>query len=398
MRKKYSNGKWAIAFLCELILIVVLVFANIKVYISNKMALTNHADGFETKVNNKEVSKKQKGYTTIALFGLDARDQTSSSLENGSRSDSIIIVSINNSNGDIKMVSVYRDTLLKITDEDGSYTTKVNSAYAYGGPQLAVNTLNENLDLNITEFVSINWTGLIKAIDAIGGIDIEVQDKELGKLNEYIANVIDTTGIYSDGVFESGTQTLNGVQATAYARIRSTDQGDITRTERQRTIITAMIKKMKSSGWSVANEAIDEALPYVYTSLDDDDMYDLAKKVLKYNMAGNNGFPFRYEFYSSDSKGSCIAPSNLNENVVALHEFLFNAKDYTPSSAVNEINGMISDETGFYEAGRIDWDGKGTDTSEESGDGDDDSDSDSSSDDEGSDDSDSDSDSGDSDE
>ncbi|SEG37491.1 transcriptional attenuator, LytR family [Eubacterium ruminantium] len=352
-KKKYSNGKWAIAFLCELIIIVVLAMAIIRVYIKNKMALVNHADNFVTRTNNEELVKHQKGYTNIALFGLDARDQTSASLEVGTRSDTIIIVSINNSTGDIKMVSVYRDTLLKMADYD-DFTTKINAAYAYGGPEMAVNTLNENLDLDIHEFVSINWTGLIKAIDAIGGIEIEIKEKELDKLNEYIANVIETTGVYSDGVFSAGKQTINGVQATAYARIRSTDLGDITRTERQREIISAMMKKMKKAEWSKVNKAIDAALPFVYTSIDEDDMYDLAKKILKYNMDGNKGFPFRYAFYDSDSKGSCIAAYDLSENVVALHKYLFGVDNYTPSSHVQKLNEMISDETGTYGGGSID--------------------------------------------
>ncbi len=351
-KKKYSNGKWAIAFLCELIMIILLVWANIRVYISNKMALVKHADNFQVTVND-GVAKNQKGYTNIALFGLDARDQSSDSLENGTRSDSIIIVSINNSTGDIKMVSVYRDTLLRISDMDGM-TTKVNAAYAYGGPQMAVNTLNENLDLNITEFVSINWTGLTKAIDAMGGIEIDIKEKEVDKLNEYIANVIDTTGIYSDGIFEAGKQNLNGVQATAYARIRSTDQGDITRTERQRTIINAMVRKLKNSSWSTVDTAIEAALPCIYTSMDEDDIYSLAKKVLKYEMAGNQGFPFRYDFYSSDSKGSCIAPANLNENVTALHEYLYGKKGYVPSPVVQGISNDLTDETGTGSWGDID--------------------------------------------
>ncbi len=351
-KKKHSNGKWAIAFLCELIMIILLVWANIRVYISNKMALVKHADNFEVNVND-GVEKAQKGYTNIALFGLDARDQSAESLENGTRSDSIIIVSINNSTGDIKMVSVYRDTLLPISGMDGE-TTKVNAAYAYGGPQMAVDTLNECLDLNITEFVSINWTGLTKAIDAMGGIDIEIKENEIDKLNEYIAHVIDTTGIYSDGVFEPGKQPLNGVQATAYARITSTDQGDITRTERQRTIINAMVKKLKNSSWSTVDKSIDAALPCIYTSMDEDDIYSLAKKVLKYDMAGNEGFPFRYEFYSSDSKGSCIAAADLNENVSALHEFLFGKKGYVPSSTVQSISSSLTDETGTGSWGDID--------------------------------------------
>lgn len=351
--KKKSNGKWAIFFLCELIVIVVLVMAVIRVYIKNKMALVNHVDNFTTRTNNEELVKQQKGYTNIALFGLDARDQTSASLESGNRSDSIIILSINNSTGDIKMVSVYRDTLLKISDYD-DFTTKVNAAYAYGGPEMAVNTLNENLDLDIHEFVAINWTGLIKAIDAIGGIEIEIKDKELEKLNEYIANVIETTGIYSDGVFQSGKQLVNGVQATAYARIRNTDLGDITRTERQREIISAMMKKMKKAEWSKIDKAIDASLPYVYTSIDEDGMYDLAKKVLKYNMDSNIGFPFRYAFYDSDSKGSCIAADSLSDNVIALHKYLFNIDNYEPSAHVQNLNEMLSNETGAYGGEKID--------------------------------------------
>lgn len=352
-RKKNTNLRWGIALIVELIIIVFLGYGIIKTYVHSKYQKFEHVKDIakEDLDINAGADKSMDNYTTIALFGIDARD---SSLGRGSRSDAIMIASINNDTKAVKICSVYRDTLLQVTKEDGStLTTKINAAYAYGGPELALQTLNKNLDLNISEYVTVNWEGLTRAIDSLGGVTVHVEENELDTLNGVLAEQIQVNGIYSDGVYDTGYVTLNGAQATAYSRIRSTDQGDITRTERQREVISAMLSKMKESDLSTINRIIDEVFPYIGTSITEDQMYELAKGVFSYELKESVGFPMAWQFYSTEAKGSCIAPEDLTENVITLHKFLFSTDNYTPTTTVQTISTQITAETGFSSKGPI---------------------------------------------
>ena len=300
---------------------------------------------------NEGANEEMQGYTTIALFGIDARD---SSLGKGSRSDAIIVASINNETKEIRLLSVYRDTLLQVSKEDGStVVTKVNAAYAYGGPELAVQTLNKNLDLNISEYITLNWEALTRAIDALGGVTVHIEENELDTLNGVLAEQVSVNGINSDGVYETGYVTLNGAQATAYSRIRSTDQGDITRTERQREVIQAMLTKAKQSDLITLNNIINEIFPYVGTSITENQMYELAKGFTSYELGQTTGFPISWEFYSSPINGSCIAPVDLSENVITAQEFLFGTENYVPTDNVKNISAQLTSETGFASRGPI---------------------------------------------
>ena len=352
-KRNNTNLRWGIALIVELIIIVFLGYGIIKTYVHSKYQKFEHVKDIakEDLDINAGADKSMDNYTTIALFGIDARD---SSLGRGSRSDAILLASINNDTKEVKMCSVYRDTLLQVTKEDGStLTTKINAAYAYGGPELALQTLNKNLDLNISEYVTVNWEGLTRAIDSLSGVTVHVEENELDTLNGVLAEQIQVNGIYSDGVYDTGYVTLNGAQATAYSRIRSTDQGDITRTERQREVISAMLSKMKESDLSTINKIIDEVFPYIGTSITEDQMYELAKGVFSYELKESVGFPMAWQFYSTEAKGSCIAPEDLTENVITLHKFLFNTDNYTPTTTVQTISTQITAETGFSSKGPI---------------------------------------------
>lgn len=339
-----ANAKWGIAFLIEIIVLVLMTVLYVTVYFNKKYEkIQFHEIKEEDAGINEGSNEAQKGYTTIALFGIDARSNTS--MEEGNRSDSIMIASINNDTKEVRIVSVYRDTLLEIEDGSG-LTTKVNAAYAYGGPELAIQTLNANLDLQITDFVTVNFLALTKAIDDLGGIEINITDGELAVINSGITEQINITGIYSDGVFTTGSQLLNGTQATAYARIRSTDQGDITRTERQREVLSKMIAKAKKSDLSTINDIIDDVFPNVCTSITKDDMISLAKGLIDYELGDTVGFPMAWSAVSHPTKGSILVPANLEANVSALHEFLFDTIDYVPTSEVQRISQVIESETG----------------------------------------------------
>ena len=279
-----ANAKWGIAFLIEIVVMFFMVVGYLFFYANRKLdninRPTNWDDSKENLDINEDANEAQKGYRTIALFGIDSRSTTS--MAEGNRSDSIIIASINNDTKEVKLASVYRDSLLQV-DYDGGITTKITHAYAYGGPEMAVRALNANLDLEITDFVTVNFTALAQAIDDLGGITIDVREAELEMLNACITEQIGISGEYSDGVFSAGTQLLNGTQATGWARIGCTDQGDITRTERQRTVIAKMIQKAKSSDLSTINDIIDECSKDLDITVTDDQKAQIAELMQKIN-------------------------------------------------------------------------------------------------------------------
>lgn len=338
--------KWVVALFAEIIILGLLIVAYSLYYVDSKIEKINKVeiDEEDLAINEELDVTNQENYKTIALFGVDSRDVTN--LGQGTRSDAIMIASINNETKEVKIVSIYRDTLLEIENDSG-ITAKVNAAYSYGGPQLAIKTLNANLDLQITDFVTVNFLGLTKAIDDLGGITVHVEENELPILNLAITEQIAVTGIYSDGVFTTGDLLLNGTQATAYARIRSTDQGDITRTERQRDVLSKAFAKAKASDLATIDSVIDDVFPQIATSLTEEEIKALAKAVFEYQMGGTVGFPFAYTPTTHETKGSIIVPADLASNVSALHEFLFGEVGYVPTSKVQGISSSIQNETGI---------------------------------------------------
>ncbi|MDD6326899.1 MAG: LCP family protein [Lachnospiraceae bacterium] len=337
-----TNAKWGIALFVEILVLAMMVVLYVRVYITEKYDMVQY-ETIEDPGINDGANADQEGYTTIALFGIDSRSNTD--MKEGNRSDSIMIASINNSTKEVKLVSVYRDSFLEIADGSG-LITKVNAAYAYGGPELAVRTLNANLDLQITEFITVNFLALTKAIDQLGGITVDISEGELAVINSGITEQINITGIYSDGVFATGEQLLNGTQATAYSRIRSTDQGDITRTERQREVLSKMIAKAKASDLKTIDAMIDDIFPNICTSLSESQMIDLAASIKEYELSSTVGFPFAWAPVDHATKGSIIVPADLEQNVSALHEYLFGTADYVPTQHVRDICAVVRAETG----------------------------------------------------
>lgn len=288
-------------------------------------------------------STAMSGYTNIALFGVDSRDED---LGEGNRTDVMILASINNLTGDIKLVSVYRDTYLDIGD--GNYQ-KANAAYAYGGAAQAINMLNTNLDLDITDYATIGFVGVADLIDAVGGVEITVTEEEIEHLNNYQLTMAQEMGVSYTEVTTAGTQTLNGLQAVAYCRIRYTDGGDFQRTERQKEVLTKAFSKLKSSGPLTIIQAATDLSDEIETSLSTSEIVSLAMKVFMYDITDTNGFPnedLRTTGYIGDA--SCVIPITLSANVTWLHEYLFDDTGYEPSDTVQEISAYISSVTGYY--------------------------------------------------
>jgi len=308
----------------------------------------------ENIVINENVASSEtlKGYKNIALFGVDARDK---SLGKGNRSDTIIIASINEDTGEVRLCSVFRDTYLNLGND--TYN-KCNAAYAKGGPEQAINMLNMNLDLNITDYVTVGFTGLTKIVDALGGVTIDVHDNEIDHLNNYQISMVGksdddkvfyaTEGKDYTAVTSAGPQKLNGLQATAYCRIRYVGD-DFQRAQRQRTVLTQCVETAKNSNPKELAAAYDGVKDYISTSLDYDEIIELMGRIGRYKIVADDGFPFETNRATGKvgSKGSCVIPVNLEQNVVLLQKFLFDDDSYVPSAEVQSYSNKVSADTGY---------------------------------------------------
>lgn len=346
-------GKWVVT---GIVLFVVFLILTIGYVSANKSYKYNQMDIRPIKnsdlVVNEGVKEQTKGYTTIALYGVDSRD---SNLNTGTNSDAIILLSINKDTKEVKMVSVYRDTLLQI-QSDSQTTHKVNYAYQLGGALMSINTLNANLDLAISDYITVDFNAMADIINTLGGVEVTVTEDEVNNLNKNLAEQIGISGKYSEGVHEAGTKVLNGQQAVAYSRIRSTGKGDITRTMRQRTVLLGLVNKMINADSKMISNLIDVSFSCISTSLTKDEVTSLAKDIADYKITGNIGFPFSYTPMSLDGKGSVIVAADLNANVTALHEYLYGTSGYTPSTTASSISTEVSSETGVAATEAIDID------------------------------------------
>ena len=245
-KKKRTKILLFIVEIFVLLLMVVVLYGVLKTEKVGKVEIPEEDIVINPIVEQKEETT-MKGYRNIALFGVDS---TTGALDKNTRSDSIMIASINLDTGECKLVSVYRDTYLNLSND--SYN-KCNAAYAKGGPKQAINMLNMNLDMNITDFVTVGFAGLTDTIDALGGIMIDVDSEELKHINSYqICMAEDLKRSYTP-VTDTGYQLLDGLQATAYCRIRYTAGDDFKRAERQREVLMAIADKAKSASPATLN-------------------------------------------------------------------------------------------------------------------------------------------------
>lgn len=293
----------------------------------------------------KEEGGTMQGYLNIALFGVDA--ETESQLYKGSRSDSIMIASVNLDTGEIKLVSVYRDSYLNIgTDE----YRKCNAAYSFGGAEQAVKMLNMNLDMDIENFVTVGYKGLSEVIDGLGGVWIDVDSEELKHINNYQIGIAETLKCDYTPVKETGYQLLDGLQATAYCRIRYTSGDDFKRTARQREVIKAIEDQAKKADLTTLTKVFNNAIDDIYTSIDSDLIMEFLGSISKYHIVDEGGFPEESmrTVANVGAKGSSVIPLDLESNVVWLHQFLFEDEDYQVTDSVREYSKKIASDTAPY--------------------------------------------------
>ncbi len=326
-----------------LLIMVVVLYGVTKGEKVGKVELKTEDIVINEEVKKREETTKMKGYRNIALFGVDS---TTGALAKNTRSDSIMIASINQDTGECRVVSVYRDTYLNLSND--TYN-KCNTAYAKGGPEMAINMLNMNLDMNITDFVTVGFAGLTNTIDALGGIMIDVDEAEIGHLNSYQFTMAEDLKRSYNEVTQTGYQLLDGLQATAYCRIRYTAGDDFKRAERQREVLMAVAEKARTASPAVIDQIANEVFNEIYTSLDLSEILELLTDIAKYRIVDQAGFPHEDYRKTGDigSKGSCVIPVDLSENVEWLHQFLFQ-EEYSVSESVETYSSKIKGDTAAY--------------------------------------------------
>lgn len=335
-KRKKRRTKKKVLFIIEVLVILVLAIGLFAAYKLSRLQKQDISKG-DILINDQV---ELDGYTNIALFGVDTRD---GKMDIETHSDALMVASINNKTKDVKLVSVYRDTYLDNTN--GEYR-KATECYYFGGPTRSMNMLNKNLDLDITDFVTIDFNGLADVIELMGGIEIDVQEDEIQWINGYQEEGSQVTGREIVTVTQAGPQILNGLQAMSYCRIRYTEGSDYKRTERQRTVLQKILEKAKSMDLLTLNSMIDEMTPHILTSLSTTEILSLAKDVASYELVDTMGFPFELQT-ANISAGDCVIPQNLEANVLELHTRLFGNSDYTPSDTVKQISNTIINETGI---------------------------------------------------
>lgn len=337
------------------ILAMVLFVAAAFAYVNHKLfGNMAEVDFDKKKVENLDLTEEQlaqmKGHWMVACFGVDSREKGGEmNVGKGANADVNMICSVDLESGEIKLVSVFRDTYLNISSKN-SYN-KINAAYAIGGPEQAVAALNKNLDLNITQYATFNWKAVADAINILGGVDIELSENERSWINAYITETVKETGIGSHQIQKAGLVHMDGVQAVAYGRIRYGDT-DYARTERQRIVLQAAFDKVKTADWATVNNIIQTVMPQLATNIDMADLIPLARQLANFHIGDTKGFPMARGEARVGKYGDCVIPQTLVSNVSELHQFLFGTENYQPSSKVQSYSSQISEATGMYKEGK----------------------------------------------
>lgn len=333
MESKKKNKKAKILFI--IVLVIVIIFASGFYYAYSRSLGSIKTDNItenkdELKIDSSVEKDTSHDIINVALFGID----TSAGDYDGSRrADSIMIATLDMEHKKIKLSSIMRDSYVMIPDYG---LDKINHSYAYGGPELAIKTINQNFDMNITDYVTVNYSALEKIVDAVGGVQIDVKSEEISRVR---------------GITEPGLQNLNGKQALAYSRIRYVGDGDYERTQRQRAVLETVITKVINNQSLPQAFALPEAWglienlsPYINTSFDKSQMVSLTTSVMFSGIKTTEDTRLPIDGHSVGGIWDSVyylKYDSLSENVINLHEFIYEDQGYTPSAPVEEISNVI---------------------------------------------------------
>lgn len=357
-RKKKRLG--TVLFVLEIFVLLILL-AGVFLYakITDKLDLMGGKEfnlenvGFnDSVIGATEYNEVTQDYQVIALVGVDSRD---GGLESG-QSDTMMLACINNKTKEVRLISIYRDTLLRVGEDsegNGRYR-KANYAYNAGGPEQFLTMLNSNLDLMVTDYVTVDFSAVAVVVDLLGGIEVDLTSEEIGHLNNYCVETSEVTGGDYKKIPESepGVHTLNGVQAVSYCRIRYTSGNDFMRTARQRLVISKMVEKAMRSDLSTLTAIMDEVFPMISTSFSKTEIVKLGSSLLAYNFGETTGFPFSHymldvEMWDLEDSLDCVAPITLESNVKELHQWLYGIEDYQVSEELKAYSDRIVDLCGY---------------------------------------------------
>lgn len=322
---------WKKAVFISLLVILIIVI-GVGSYILAKLGLLDRV-----KLNDDELSCVDvDGYINILLLGVDSRNMDN--LE-GAGADAIMILSIKEETGEVKLTSVYRDTYLKMGDTEDY--DKITNANRIGGPKMTIQSLNQAMDLNIRNFVVVNFSVVTDLVDAVGGIEVNVEDYEIEQLNKYTIQTAQNVGKTNYNLVQApGKQTLEGVQAVSYGRIRKGVGDDFKRTERMRVVLTKVFEKLKTMSVGKLDKMLDVMLPKVQTNLSTGDMFGLASRLVDFKIKSGAGWPYEITGGLLNSV-SYVFPDDLLSNTIRLHEEVFGQKNYVPTEMVNVISDTI---------------------------------------------------------
>lgn len=301
-------------------------------------------DHEELGISPEIIEKLPPGIVNIALFGIDSHSTaTDNSKSIKGRSDSIIVLSINSDKKTVKMTSILRDSWVPMEYKGKMRYDKINHAYAYGGPTLSVKTINQNFELDISEYASVSMYQLVSVIDDIGGIDIEITEKERIAINSYSIN-----GKRTDPVEKSGLVHLDGFQSLAYARIRKIDT-DMKRAQRHQTVLTAMLKKIRTLPVSDYPSLLRKVLGRIETSMTYDEIFQYVPLItasdLKIETTTIPGKNVKYKSgIFSDTRGGWVWKYNLEEATKYIHSWIYGIeeKKETPDDSDNTTSDNTS--------------------------------------------------------
>ena len=353
--KKKRRKRKIILLIIEVIILLV-VLAALYVWqaldkISKPQDTTSDLSASDLNINENELEEEtielMKGYEDVALFGVD--NYFNGHADSGN-SDVIMIASINNDTKEVKLVSVYRDTFLD-TDVQTSNSPnfhKANRAFALGGAEQSIRMLNASLDLDIEHYITVDFKVVTDVVNMLGGVEIDVSEAEMKELNRHIDTTAKATGDTAVYITSPGLQTLNGTQATTYARIRKTVGNDFARAERQREVINEVVKKAKKTDLPTINKIINQVFPEICTNYTNTEIIRLAAGMFDYELADSTGFPFsKYPAKLGGSKGDVVMCADLENNVRALHRYLYNDTNYVPSATVINYSDLIKNNYGI---------------------------------------------------
>jgi len=339
-RRRRKRRRRRIINIILLLIIVVLIAAIVVATAASKLLNKVGRDELDSSANLYQ--NQVEGYTNILLLGVDTRDM--SDVEN-SRTDAIMIASINNSTDEITLTSIYRDTYLQM----GDTTTydKITHAHYYGSTEMSIASINRAMDLDIDQYVMMNFKGVADAIDEMGGITVNVKDYEIEELNKYTVETAKIIGRKNYGLAtKAGKQTLDGCQAVSYGRIRKGVGDDYARTGRMRIVFKKVLAKSKKMGPTKLYKVAAAILPEMKTNLSNREMLDLALKLQKLSVNSSKGFPYN-KTAGMINGVSYVQATDLAADVTTFHQKVLGQSNYTPSSTVQEISSQVSASSSY---------------------------------------------------